>query len=300
MIFRDPETGILSDFAIGMCSTTCPSGHGEVYAPQLQIPFDERTVQGFQRTLELFVQEYSQACGSCGAVVRTDQVERLYFVYPFEDVPGTVVAWWKPGLVNRFQWGYAPTWDAPSLLAQSPKELAELVSAVHVQLSNDDCKIHLGRVFSIKTRWGEVVERFASRGKTALLDEVAPGLTLGAYRAEEGELGFRAMCEVLLPGFDPGRRHLQVAFPLAAQEWLASTHQELIQTHTLRFAAMVDLETAQEAVVAQVRRLELPEGVRLPDAREVAAEAVRTCRTLGEQATIALNDGPARDFSGSR
>jgi hypothetical protein len=291
-----PRTdGGLSDFVLGVVEYVCPKGHSASTGIQIEFDFDALSIPAFRSALSEFLRAFDESCPRCGRSARADAVRRAQFFYPFEDLAGTVVLEWTADS-GAFGVGYSPEVRPDRLLAAGAPALRDLVRTVHSDLRNDDCRAALGRVFSIRSRWHELLERFAQAQKT-LVESVAPGLAIGlhvAARAAE----FRAILRVLLPDYDPLDRHLHVPLLPDARAWLDADAVRRIEEYRVAPIAVVDRWEAYGVYCRQAERL----GVRLDDYRlrnadglaiEVAFDdgllrAARAGRTLGEQAYIDL------------
>lgn len=215
------------------------------------VDLSSSTIDGFRTSIEAAL-DRPERCTRCRGPIATTS---LLATYEFEDGSGAVVAGWA----NK-SWSFGYTTGAPPKLGYGG-------------LKNEDCRAELGRVFSLRDRWPELVAHYIQRGRTIMSELVAPGYACFVVRAD-CTAQVRSLARVSVPEYRPESTHLHARVdPALFGRDVADTARR----HDLVLEAVVDVDWAAHHI-----------GDAALDPRRVAEQAVANGRLLREQVLVAL------------
>lgn len=253
----------------------CGKGHETAEATALTMEADFLSLETWRTASEDFTRGLNARCGECGENLGLPALAYAYLVCEFEDGAGSVVAWYA----HEWRYGYAPGARAVDLVAKKPRALGDLGLTAHLALTNEDCRGALGRVFSVRTRWVQLVERFLQRGRPAIADNAGPGYALFVYETGH-ESAMRAIARVFVPEYDPVNLHVHGRLDPEAHRFFPKEARAAIRERKLVLEAVVDTDEVLRQIEFQRPRFGDSGDV---DAREAAAEAIARSRLAGEQ-----------------
>jgi hypothetical protein len=242
-----PVDGRLIDRVPVRFAAVCPDRHeGRGSA---DIDLTASTIDGFRSAIEAAV-ERPERCSTCRGPI---SVTSLRAFYEFEDGTGIVVAGYAG---KSWSFGYGVDREAAPL--------------AYGGIKNEDCRAELGRVFSLRDRWPELVGHYLQRGRTIMSELVAPGYACFVVRAD-CTAQVRSLARVSVPEYRPESTHLHVRVDPPAG--LAGAARE----HNLVLEAVVDTDWAEHHI-----------GDAGLDPRRIAREAGEAARLLREQVLFAI------------
>ena len=234
-------------------TAVCPEKHEGRGADEVDLAAS--TIDGFRSAIEAAV-ERPERCASCR---RPIAVTSLFACYEFEDGSGAVVA----GYAGK-SWNFGYTTDP--VAGREPT----MPSPLYGGIKNEDCRRELGRVFSLRDRWPELVGHYVQRGRTIVSELVAPGYACFVVRAD-CTAQVRSLARVSVPEYRPESTHLHVRVDPA------QSVAEIVRRHDLVLEAVVDVDWAAHYI-----------GDAGLDPRRTAEEAAAKGRMLREQVLHAL------------
>jgi hypothetical protein len=258
----------------------CPEGHEGRGAGAFDVPLDTMTIDAFRQGAEATVAALHERCAACRAPIGDSALTDFFAFYEFEDGAGTAVAWYGRGSGGRgWQFGYAPQAGAEALVAA---DLGRMVPSRYGGIKNEDCRAVLGRVFSLRNRWPELVGHYLGRGRTIVGEIVAPGYACFVVRAD-CPAQVRALARVTLAEYRPDETHIHARLDPAR---LPRNVAEETARQNLVLEAVVDTDWVVDQIERQSARLGRDGGGL--DPRRIAADAAASARLIGEQVIRAL------------
>jgi hypothetical protein len=228
-------------------SAICPNRHTGQGAAHFDLPPDTLTIESFRGGAEAACASLNERCGNCRAPITQASIQSWSAFYEFEDGAGTVVAWYGPtGGGRGWVFGYG---DPPA--------------KQYGGIKNEDCRAELGRVFSLRNRWPELLYHYRMRGRTINAEIVAPGYACFVVR-RDCTAQVRSLARVLVPQYLPDQTHVHA--PVDAS--LAPGSDDVI------LEAVIDLDWVNDAISRHGAAL---------DPAQVARDAAARGRMIGEQ-----------------
>ena len=269
---------------IPVCYTAaCPEGHEGAGTLQFDLPPDAVTIESFREAAEATCASLEQRCPTCRAPILAESLRRFFAFYEFEDECGTVVAWYGPTVSGRsWVFGYVEETSAEALMKKAPKTVDDLTPTLYGGMKNEDCRGALGRVFSLRNRWPELVSQYIARGRTILFEMVAPGYGAFVVR-RDCTAQVRALARVSVPEYRPDQTHVHARVD---PSWLPRAVVDVIREQDVVLEAVIDTDWVTDHIDRIGARLGR-DGSGL-DPRKVAADAAARGRMLGEQVMAAL------------
>lgn len=241
----------------------CPGGHAGRASGLLTLPAATATIAAFRRLTEEALAAVDERCSVCNTPIRPHLVDRYVAWYEFEDGAGAVVARHEPDAGGRgWRFAYAPEGTAPDTPGLK----------LYGGLKNEDCRSELGRVFSLRDRWPELLEHYRLRGRTILTEMVAPGYACFVVRAD-CPAQVRSLARVTVPDYRPGQTHFHVPLDSPREPGL------VLET-------VIDTDWVADAIDRISARLGR-DGSGL-DPRTVGEAAAAASRSFGEQVVSSL------------
>lgn len=230
-------------------TAVCPERHEGRGADPVELAAS--TIDGFRSGIEAAL-ERPEHCSVCRGPVA---VTALQAFYEFEDGSGSVVA----GYAHK-SWSFGYGGDP------------EKVRLAYGGIKNEDCRAELGRVFSLRDRWPELVGHYLQRGRTIVSELVAPGYACFVVRAD-CTAQVRSLARVSVPEYRPESTHLHVRVPPTI---LPGNVVDVVRLHDLVLEAVVDTDWAEHYI-----------GEAALDPRRIAREAAERARMLSEHVIYA-------------
>lgn len=284
MLQRLEDGGIVEQIP-AVYAFRCGKGHEVAEATVLTMEPDVLTLETFRVLTEDFTRQLRAECKPCRETLDLPALRYAYLVCEFDDAAGCVVAWRD----REWRYGFAPGARAVDLVAKKPRALADLGLAAHLDLTNEDCRAALGRVFSLRTRWVQLVERFLRRGRPAIADNAAPGTTL--FVCEKGhESSVASIARVLVPDYDPVNVHVHARLDPDEHRFFPKEARDAIRERRLVLEAVIDTDEVRRQAAIQAPKFGHPADAPEIDVRRVAADAVGRARFVGEHLFHTLAD----------
>ncbi len=173
----------LGDAFVVALEAACPCGERTGVLSRIAFDFDSLTLETIETQVLRVVAEPPIDCTGCKVRITGDAMERVVLVYEFEDGLGTVLA--RTAKATSWTIEYAllkgGTTDLVERLTESKDPFAG--ETWHPALTNELVFSELGRVFSMRARWLELLRVFQKR-RQPVLERVAPGCWLAIYSPE--------------------------------------------------------------------------------------------------------------------
>lgn len=247
-------------------TAACPDGHAGSGSAHFDLPPATATILSFRAAAESACASLKERCGICRAPVGQASLRSWFAFYEFEDGNGTVVAWYGPTAGGSgWIFGYAES-SAPALIERNAATLGDLLPKHFGGIKNEDCRAALGRVFSLRDRWPELVYQYRLRGRTIVAEVAMPGYACFVVR-RDCTAQVRSLARVIVPQYLPGQTHVH-----------ASVGLKLADADDVVLEAVIDLDWVNDAISRHGATL---------DPAQVARDAAAKGRTIGEQVLMA-------------